>query len=413
MKNTAQEKREWTYKFHTYTLADTGDYDSYVQFTNGKDICQSCGDEMDESDAQRFCDLLNKMPDFWSHSQDGLEFENSQLKRQIDETRIERTQKEVQSTTVHSGLFDLNEKEIRCGDTIEVCVFMVSPQNPDDDHHFRGEVFFDYGSFQIKIREMMSAHTDGKWLPLDWRCGLDRDMILDDGTIIMQLFDLCSMSGNLGEYNPENVEIVERTQPQAGELDLIFDSLCELFRTLKRVSNKNPHIFNNGDYARMKRAAEIMRQNASSDNIKIVKSSPTPPQVKNDLGIFSIREFEVSPKTDVDCAVYQIALDLNGTAILFSDEYSDHKSTWFKIKKEQLDKIISLLNNPPQVTEDVRADALERLKECQIYYEGLNVTESILADFAQSQQQAPDPDSIQEDYALMQRDFKSPDEPYI
>ncbi len=76
-------KQKWTYSTHTSAIADTGDYDGCVQFTNGKDILQSSGDEVEEEQLQKFCDLLDLMPDLWSHRCDNAEFENAQLKLEI------------------------------------------------------------------------------------------------------------------------------------------------------------------------------------------------------------------------------------------------------------------------------------------------------------------------------------------
>ena len=44
---------KWTYKEHTESLADTGDYNSYVEFTNGKDIWISNDYEMETEDLQK------------------------------------------------------------------------------------------------------------------------------------------------------------------------------------------------------------------------------------------------------------------------------------------------------------------------------------------------------------------------
>ena len=75
---------KWTFKTHTSALADTGDYEGFVQFTNGKDILQTSGDEIEEDQLQQFCDLLDCMPDLWSHKNDAIEFENSQLRKQAE-----------------------------------------------------------------------------------------------------------------------------------------------------------------------------------------------------------------------------------------------------------------------------------------------------------------------------------------
>lgn len=87
MTQQTMTKEQWKYSEHTHALADTGDYEGYVQFTNGKDILQSCGDEMEEEQLKQFCELLNLMPDLWSHKCDALEFENSQLKQEVAKER--------------------------------------------------------------------------------------------------------------------------------------------------------------------------------------------------------------------------------------------------------------------------------------------------------------------------------------
>jgi len=102
---------------------------------------------------------------------------------------------------------DLNESKIFEGDIIQVCVFMVSPQNCDDDHHFIGEVYFD-GCWMITIHKQMSRHTDGKWTALNFKGGLPTELIGEDGTIEMPLHELCAISSNLGLYNSENIEII-------------------------------------------------------------------------------------------------------------------------------------------------------------------------------------------------------------
>jgi hypothetical protein len=78
-----KNKKFWTYTEHSSALADTGDYEYWIQFTNGDDILQTSGCELEEEDVQQFCDLLNKMSDLWSHKNDCLEFELSQANKKI------------------------------------------------------------------------------------------------------------------------------------------------------------------------------------------------------------------------------------------------------------------------------------------------------------------------------------------
>ena len=76
-------KQNWSFKTHSSALADTGDYEGYVQFTNGKDILQTSGDELEEEQMLQFCELLNLMPDLWSHKCDNAEFELSQSRKKL------------------------------------------------------------------------------------------------------------------------------------------------------------------------------------------------------------------------------------------------------------------------------------------------------------------------------------------
>lgn len=69
---------------HLSALGETGDYESCVQFTNGKDILQTSGDELEDEQLQQFCELLDCMPDLWSHKNDANEFELSQLKKKTE-----------------------------------------------------------------------------------------------------------------------------------------------------------------------------------------------------------------------------------------------------------------------------------------------------------------------------------------
>lgn len=77
-------KQKWSFTTHTSALADTGDYEDYVQFTNGRDILQTCGGELEEEQLQEFCELLDCMPDLWSHRCDNAEFELSQLRKKAE-----------------------------------------------------------------------------------------------------------------------------------------------------------------------------------------------------------------------------------------------------------------------------------------------------------------------------------------
>ena len=76
-------KNKWTYETKTSALADTGDYTSCVWFTNGKDILETSGEDMEQEDCEKFVELLSKMPDLWSHRTDAAEFEVQILKEEI------------------------------------------------------------------------------------------------------------------------------------------------------------------------------------------------------------------------------------------------------------------------------------------------------------------------------------------
>lgn len=84
MEKETEKKEKWSFKTHTSALADTGDYEGYVQFTNGKDIFQTSGDELEEEQMQQFCELLDLMPDLWSHKCDNAEFELSQIRKKSE-----------------------------------------------------------------------------------------------------------------------------------------------------------------------------------------------------------------------------------------------------------------------------------------------------------------------------------------
>lgn len=71
-------KAQWTFKPFTTPLGDTGDHESCVLFTNGKDTLQTSAEELDDEQLQQFCNLLNLMPDLWSHRTDAAEFNLAQ-----------------------------------------------------------------------------------------------------------------------------------------------------------------------------------------------------------------------------------------------------------------------------------------------------------------------------------------------
>jgi len=62
-------------------------------------------------------------------------------------------------------------------------------------------------------------------------------------------------------------------------------------------------------------------------------------------GEWRYRELKIAEKTDTDPNVYQFILDKNGTAVLFSDEFTRTDSSWARIKREQLTDMVEKLNS--------------------------------------------------------------------
>jgi len=65
---------KWIFSEKTSPLADTGDYESTTQITNGKDIFQTQAEDIENEQLEQFCKLLDLMPDLWSHKCDNAEF---------------------------------------------------------------------------------------------------------------------------------------------------------------------------------------------------------------------------------------------------------------------------------------------------------------------------------------------------
>jgi hypothetical protein len=111
-----------------------------------------------------------------------------------------------------TGFEDSSENLIYFGHEVIVCVFFVSPENPDNDIHFKGNIIHHNGNTCIEIFEFMTSNLLWKKLS-ETTSGFpfDTDYIEENGTTIIPLFDLCAMSGNLGEYLSDNVQITGNT----------------------------------------------------------------------------------------------------------------------------------------------------------------------------------------------------------
>jgi len=99
------------------------------------------------------------------------------------------------------------DKMIFIGDYVSICVFTVSPSNPDCDEHFRGYVDMIEGKISFVFKQYMgydgwtkikSTHPFGHIFE-DWDEELNWHI---------PLWDLMFCSGNLGEFENENIRVI-------------------------------------------------------------------------------------------------------------------------------------------------------------------------------------------------------------
>jgi hypothetical protein len=105
-----KEKKKWSFESKIEPVADTGDYDSYVRFTNGYECLQTDGYNLTDDQCKQFCELLNLMPDLWSHRLDATEWELSQLKQQLAAKEEAPAPQAIPSAGVKEKLVNYGEK---------------------------------------------------------------------------------------------------------------------------------------------------------------------------------------------------------------------------------------------------------------------------------------------------------------
>jgi hypothetical protein len=115
-----------------------------------------------------------------------------------------------QDSLQYTGFNDESDTEIYVKDIVDVCVFLVSPENPDNDHHFRGVIEEENGCIVFVIHKYLKFDGDkSEWVDIQPRHLPFYEAELDeDGTFTVIFFNFCAISGNLGEYLNENVTIV-------------------------------------------------------------------------------------------------------------------------------------------------------------------------------------------------------------
>lgn len=103
---------------------------------------------------------------------------------------------------------DESGKEIYEDDIVDICVFLVSPSNPDYDEHYRGVISFE-GGWMFNIVSYIDYRNGGTVIPIQSKHLPFYEAELDeDGTFSVSLFAFMGLSGNLGEFLDDNIKII-------------------------------------------------------------------------------------------------------------------------------------------------------------------------------------------------------------
>jgi hypothetical protein len=115
---------------------------------------------------------------------------------------------EIKEPEFSPMLKDMNSRTIYVNDIVDVCIFRVSPENTDDDHHYRGVIGFENGNFVINIYAYLYSNTGGKFIPLKAsHLPFYDEELSEDGTYTLPFTWFVGLSGNFATYNTDNVEI--------------------------------------------------------------------------------------------------------------------------------------------------------------------------------------------------------------